>query len=371
MTETISSPTLIAQFKQILSELPNAKWYQYEPVNADNAVAGAKLAFGSAVSSVYHFDKAERILTIDADILCGNPRYQHDFSKGRQVGHGEGHGEAHGMNRLYAIETTLTLAGGKADHRLAVKPSEVVEITKAIAKAVGVAGTASTYANKWVEEMAKDLVEHKGKSAVIAGDNQPPIVHALVHSINSTLGNVGETVVYTEPLAADGDKLQIEGLKELVADMNAGKVKTLMILGGNPVYNTPADAKFTRELMLDDSKLPFRVHLGQMIDETGELCHWHINAKHFLEMWSDGRAYDGTATIVQPLIEPLYDGKSVHQIIQLFLKENYEKKELDIIRDYWKENGVADEKRGAKRFMMVLWLIRLFPRKLLLLVMRF
>ncbi len=349
LTETVSSPTLIAQFKQILAELPNARWYQYEPVNSDNVVAGAKLAFGSVVNSVYHFDKAERVLTIDADILCGNPRYQHDFFKGRQVGHGEGHGEeSHGMNRLYSIETTLTLAGAKADHRLAVKPSEVAEITKAIAQAVGVAGASSTYSSDWVKAMAKDLAEHKGKSVVVAGDNQSPVVHALVHSINAALGNVGQTVVYTEPLTADAEKLQIDGLKELVADMNAGKVKMLMVLGGNPVYNTPADVKFTKDLMLDDAKLPFRVHLGQMIEETGELCHWHVNGKHFLENWSDGRAYDGTATLIQPLIEPLYGGKSVHEIVQLFAKDNYEKKELDIVRDYWKANGLADEKAWRK-----------------------
>lgn len=349
LTETVSSPTLIAQFKQILTELPNAKWYQYEPVNSDNATAGAKLAFGSAVNTVYQFEKAERVLTLDADILNGLPRYQQDFFKGRQVGHGDGHSEeSHGMNRLYSIETTLTLTGAKADHRLAIKPSEMTEVAQAIAQAVGVAGASSTYSNKWVEVMAKDLVEHKGKSVVVAGDNQPAVVHALVHSINATLGNVGQTVTYTEPLTADADKLQIDGLKELVADMNAGKVKMLMILGGNPVYNTPADVKFTRDLMLDDAKLPFRVHLGQMIDETGELCHWHINGKHFLEMWSDGRAYDGTATLVQPLIEPLYGGKSVHELVQLFAKENFEKKELDIVKDYWKANGLADEKAWRK-----------------------
>ncbi len=344
LTETVTSPTLIAQFNQILSELPNAKWYQYEPVNADNANAGAKLAFGSAVNTVYQFDKAERILTLDADLFGGrNVRYMKDFSKGRKVSE-----EKEGMNRLYAVETTLSLTGAKADHRLGVKPSEMPEIAKAIAKAIGVAGATSSYTNKWVDVMAKDLLEHKGKSLVVAGDNQPAVVHALAHAINATLGNVGQTVTYTDSFSPNTEKTQAEGLKELVGEINSGTVKMLVILGGNPVYYSPADAKLSKELMLDDKKLPLRVHVGNTIDETAEVCHWHVNGKHFLETWSDTRAYNGTATIVQPLVVPLYDGKSHHEIVQLFAKENFEKKELDIVKDYWKTNGLADEKAWRK-----------------------
>lgn len=347
LTETVTSPTLIAQFKQILTELPNAKWYQYEPVNKDNAYQGAKLAFGSAVNTVCKFDKAERILTLDADIFGGNNvRYMKDFAKGRKVGHAEA--EASKMNRLYAVETTLSLTGAKADHRLAVKPSELPEVAKAIAKALGVSGATSTYSNKWVDVMAKDLLEFKGKSLVVVGDNQPPVVHALAHAMNATLGNVGQTVSYTEPMSEKADILQTDGLKELIKDIDAGAVKMLVIIGGNPVYNTPADIKLSKERMMDDSKLPFRVHVAPTIDETGELCHWQVNSKHFLEMWSDTRAYDGTATIIQPLVQPLYDGKSAHEIVQLFAKENFEKKEIDIVKDYWKTNGLADEKAWRK-----------------------
>jgi molybdopterin-containing oxidoreductase family iron-sulfur binding subunit len=342
LTETVTSPTLIAQFKQILAELPNAKWYQYEPVNKDNANAGAKLAFGSATNTVCNFAKAERILTLDADIFGGqNVRYLKDFAKGRHVGH---EGEANKMNRLYAIETTLSLTGAKADHRLAVKPSEMLEVAKAVAKAVGVAGATSTYSNKWVEVMAKDLAEHKGKSLVVAGDNQSPAVHALAHAINATLQNVGQTVTYTDPLSPS-EVLQSDGLKALIGEIDAGAVKMLVILGGNPVYNTPSDLKLDKGRM---EKVPLRLHLANSIDETGELCQWHVNNKHFLEMWSDTRAYDGTATIIQPLVQPLYDGKSAHEIVQLFAKENFEKKEMDIVKDYWKANGLADEKAWRK-----------------------
>lgn len=332
LTETVTSPTLIDQFTRLKAELPNAKWYQYEPVNKDNVTAGAKMAFGSAVNPVYKFDQAERVLSLDADIFSGfNVRYIKDFAKARAFSE-----EKKEINRLYAVETTMSLTGAKADHRIAVKPSQMSEIAKAIAKALGVAGANSTYSEnaKWIEEMAKDLKAHTGKSIVIAGDNQPPMVHALAFAMNETLGNRDKTVTYTEPLQANADTLQIDGLRELVKDIDAGAVKMLVILGGNPVYNAPADLKFTKERL---DKVGLRVHLGQYSDETAEVCHWHVSEKHFLEGWGDTRAFDGTVSIVQPLIDPLYGGKSAHEIVQLFFKENYEKKDYDIVREYWQK----------------------------------
>lgn len=335
LTETVTSPTFQSQVKQLQTELPGLKWVQYEPVNADNAIAGSKLAFGSPAHAVYRFDKAERILLLDADIFSGsNPRYMSDLAKSRQTSP-----EKKEMGRLYVVETTTTLAGSKADHRLAVKPSQVVEIAKAVAKAVGVAGANSTYSEnaQWIAAMAKDLGEHKGRSLVVAGDNQPPVVHAIAHAINSALGNVGQTVTYTEPLTPS-EKTQLEQLRELVADIDAGRVKMLVILGGNPAYSTPADLKLDKDRM---AKVPLRVHLGLHFDETAELCHWHIPAKHFLEEWTDSRAFDGTATLTQPLIEPLYDGKNPLEILQLMFRENFDKKDLDIVKGYWQTQTIT------------------------------
>jgi MoCo/4Fe-4S cofactor protein with predicted Tat translocation signal len=337
LTETISSPTLIAQFKQILSELPNAKWYQYEPINRDNATAGAKLAFGTAVNTIYNFEKADRILSLDADIFSGfNVRQIKDFAKKRS--------EEKAMSRLYVVESTMSLTGAKADHRKAVKPSQVAEIAKAVAKAVGVSGATSTYTDKWVDVMAKDLLAFKGKSLVIAGDNQSPAVHALAHAINATLGNVGTTVSYTETANPESDKLQIDGLKELIKDIDAKAVKVLAILGGNPVYNTPSDLKLSLERM---SNIPMRLHLSSHFNETGEQCHWHISEKHFLESWSDTRAFDGTVTVTQPLIKPLYDGKNIHEIVQLFAKENFDRPDLDIVKAYWQKTGIGTAKAAT------------------------
>lgn len=337
LSETVTSPTQIDQFNKIKAELPNAKLVQYEPINRDNAMAGAKLAFGSPVETIYKFENAERILTLDADILGGNNvAYLKGFSAGRKVEAGE-------MNRLYAIETGVSMTGAKADHRLAVKPSQMAEVVKAIAKALGVAGASSSYTENaaWIAAMAKDLAAHKGKSVVVPGEGQSAAVHAAAHAINAALGNVGQTVLYTEPFSPDSDKLQRDQLRELIADIDAGKVKMLVILGGNPVYNTPVDLRLTAERIAKITAAGLTVHVGLYRDETGENCTWHINEKHFLEQWGDSRAFDGSASMVQPLCEPLYGGKSATEVIQLTLKENFDKKDYDILKDYWQKTGIT------------------------------
>ncbi|MEP6945502.1 MAG: TAT-variant-translocated molybdopterin oxidoreductase [Acidobacteriota bacterium] len=335
LTETITSPTLIDQFTRLKAELPNAKWVQYEPVNSDNAFAGTKLAFGSPVQAIYKFDKAERILSLDADIFGGqNVAYMKDYALGRAFNE-----DKKDINRLYCVETTISLTGAKADHRLGIKPSEMVELAKAIAAAVGVSGATSTYTgnSSWISALAKDLVANKGKAVVVAGGNQSPVVHALAHSMNAALGAIGQTVSYIDPLTPGTEKLQIDQFRELISDVDAGAVKMLVILGGNPVYNSPADLKLNLERM---NKVPLRIHLGLHHDETGEMCHWHIDEKFYLEGWSDARAYDGTASIVQPLINPLYDGKNAHELVQLFFKENFDKKDYDIVKEYWQKTDI-------------------------------
>ncbi len=337
LTPSTTSPTLQAQFRQIASEMPNARWIQFDAVSHDNQLEGARLAFGSPVHCVYKFDQAARILSLDADIFSGsNVRYMADFAKGRNIRE-----DKREMNRLYSVESTMTLMGAKADHRLAVKPSQVLEVGKAIAAAIGVSGAQSTYTENaaWIATLAKDLSENRGRSLVIAGENQPAAVHALAHAMNAALGAVGQTVVYTEPLLANTERSQMDQFRELIADIDAGRVKMLVMLGGNPVYNSPADLKLNFDRV--NEKVPMRIHLGMQFDETAEICHWHVPEKHFLEMWSDARAYDGTVSTIQPLIEPLYAGsKSVHEIVQLFLRENFDRKDYDIVRDHWQTQNI-------------------------------
>ncbi|HSI87549.1 MAG TPA: hypothetical protein VK918_00710, partial [Pyrinomonadaceae bacterium] len=343
LTPTVTSPTLQGQFRQIATEMPNAKWVQYEPVNKDNVHEGARLAFGSPAHPVYRFDRAARILSLDADIFSGsNARYMADYAAGRKVT-----AENREINRMYAVETTMSLMGAKADHRIAVKPSQLVEVAKAIAAAFGVGGGAgaSTGHENFIGPMVADLNAHRGRSLVIAGDHQPPVVHAIAHAINSALGNVGQTVTFIDPLAANTEVPQIEQLRGLITDIDAGAVKMLVILGGNPVYSTPADLKL--DFRRVEGKVPLRIHLGLYYDETAEICHWHVPEKHFLEMWGDARAYDGTVTTIQPLIDPLYGGKSVYEIVQLFMQENFDKRDIDIVKEYWQAQNLTPAAAGA------------------------
>lgn len=344
LTETVTSPTLAFQIQEILKEYPQAKWYSYDPVGRSNAHKGAMLAFGGAVNTVYKFDQAARILSLDSDFLIDMPgsiRYTSDFMKRREPGEE--------MNRLYVIESILSLTGGKADHRLALRPSQIEGFARAVAKELGVSGVQSNYTEneQWIKAIAKDLQAHKGISIVIAGESQPPIVHALAHAMNDILGNVNKTVTYTDPIetSQDSKKTQIEGLKELVNDMNGGKVELLAIVGGNPVYDAPADLEFVKAM----DKVKFRVHLSLYDNETSEHCHWHINQAHFLEMWGDARAYDGTATLIQPLIEPLYGGKSAHEFLDVFTSDpnRQTRKGHDILRAYWQGKLPSSKEQAA------------------------
>jgi MoCo/4Fe-4S cofactor protein with predicted Tat translocation signal len=341
LTETITSPTLAAQLKSILTEFPQAKWHQYEPVNNDNARAGAMTAFGQPVNTIYDFTKADRILSLDADFLSAHPgmlKYARDFAARRRIADGKRE-----MSRLYVIETTPTTTGAAADHRWSVKPTELFPTAGAVAAGIGVKFVSSVGTTGGLEVIARDLEEHKGASIVIAGREAPAEVHALAYAMNDALGNVGKTVFYTDPIEANSVD-QRQSLQDLLNDIDGGRVEMLVIIGGNPVYNTPADLKLDQNRMLYKTKL--RVHLSQYKDETSDLCHWHIPESHYLETWSDARTYDGTVTIVQPLIEPLYQSKSAHELLAVFSPQ-YDKKPYDVIREYWTSKQPAVESANA------------------------
>ncbi|HBB90102.1 MAG TPA: molybdopterin oxidoreductase [Blastocatellia bacterium] len=354
LTETVTSPSLAAQFKAILTEFPQAKWHQYEPANNDNARAGAVMAFGQPVNTIYDFSKADRILSLDADFLSAHPgtlKYARDFAARRRVSEGQKE-----INRLYAIETTPTTTGAKADHRWSVKPSALENYARAFVDNIRGQGNSSsggqsvTFETRlevstgvnpsktlyWpdLQTIARDLQQHRGASIIVAGKEASPTVHALAHAMNDALGNVGKTVFYSDPIEANPVD-QRQSLQELINDIDGGRVELLVIVGGNPAYNTPADLKLNQERMF---KTKLRVHLSQYRDETSELCHWQLPETHYLEAWSDTRTYDGTVTIVQPLIEPLYQNKSAHELLAVFTAK-YDQKPYDIIREYWQGEG--------------------------------
>ena len=340
LTGTITSPTLGHQIADLRSQFPLAKWHQYEPVNRDHVRAGAELAFGEPVNIRYDLSKADVILSLDADFAFhepGNVRYARDFASRRRVRDGQ-----QTMNRLYMAETTPTATGSLADHRLALTSAQIETLSRDIALRLGgqirTVGTSTPLPEKaitWLEPLIRDLDRNRGKSLVVAGDEQAPAVHALVHAINQALGNIGQTVHYTKPLEIEPVD-QLNSLRELVADIHAGQVELLVIVGGNPVFDAPADLDFGTALQ----QIGLRVHLSPYADETSYLCHWHIPESHFLETWGDARAYDGTATIIQPLIEPLYRTKSAHELLAVMTGQTG-KPIYDIIREYWQQNAQA------------------------------
>jgi MoCo/4Fe-4S cofactor protein with predicted Tat translocation signal len=379
LTETVTSPTLTDQINGILKQLPSAKWHQYEACGRHNVYRGAVLSFGRAVNTVYHFDQADVIVSLDADFLAcgpGNLAYARDFADRRRVlsnvthtpqpkedlqeGYQEGsipsranqsagyadqnrgpvvlppQVQAQGkppdqttMNRLYVVEPAPSPTGGMADHRYPVRGGEVDAWAGELAAALGVGGAQGGGKYMEVAAIARDLQAHKGSSIVIAGDHQPAHVHALAHAMNQALGNAGKTVTYTDPIEGNAIDQQTS-LQELVADMNAGKVSALLIMGGNPVYNTPVDLNFADAL----KKVPWRAYLGMFYDETAAQCVWHVPETHYLESWGDVRGFDGTVSFQQPLIAPLYGGKSAYEVIATFAGQP-DKSSHDAVQEYW------------------------------------
>jgi MoCo/4Fe-4S cofactor protein with predicted Tat translocation signal len=343
LTTTTTSPTLADQLRNFQKLYPQAKWHVYEPVNRDNVLEGAKMAFGQPVETRYDFSKADVIVSLDADFLSagfpGNVKYIRDFASRRNPDSGN-------MNRLYVIESTPTATGAKADHRLPMRATDVEGLVKSLTRGghplreLGRGNSGLTEDQfRFMAAIEKELGTPRGTSLFIVGDHQPASLHALAHSMNLAQGNIGKTVFYSEPVDANPVN-QIESLKELMADMQGGKVDLLIILGGNPAYDAPADLNFADALK--SSKVPLRVHHGLYQDETAELCQWHVPATHELESWGDARAYDGTVSIIQPLIAPLYNGKSAIEFVAL-LYGQAEATGYDLVRANWqKQHAGAD-----------------------------
>ena len=357
LTETVNSPSFAGLLDELLKSLPEAKWHRYEPVNHDNSHAGAKLAFGEIVDPVYHLDRADVIVSLDADFLaCGTPGRISDETAyaARRTPNPDT------MNRLYVAEGAYTSTGASADHRLMIRPTRIADLALAIARAAGVAGAAEPAGltepeTKWADAVGRDLKAHAGKGLVLVGEGLPPFVHALGHAINQGLGNIGEkgTVEFVVPVeASPGD--QVGSLRELVADIDAGKVELLLILGGNPAYNAPVDlgpeqdpedakvrpdglTRFARAI----EKVPVSIRLGLHDDETSAVSTWHVPEAHFLESWGDARGFDGTASVVQPLIAPLYGGRTGFEIVAAMLGQ-FDRSPLAVVRDHWKKAGLAD-----------------------------
>jgi molybdopterin-containing oxidoreductase family iron-sulfur binding subunit len=349
LSSTVLSPTLARQWKAVQAAYPKAKLVQYDP-----AIAGTFLAKGYNVQ--YNLADADVIVSLDSDFLSGST--YPGFHKLVADYAGRRKNPANGMNRLYALESMPTTTGMKAEHRLVLRASEVPAFAAALASAVGASGAnAPQYA--WTAEqqnflaaVVKDLKANAGKSAVIPGLYQDESVAALALAINQMLGNVGKTVTVSSEPAIPLPSDQLGDFKSLVADMNAGKVDWLVILNANPIYDAPADLGFDDNLL---GKAKIIAHLGSHYDETGHLAHWHIPSAHYLESWSDARAYDGTVSVVQPMIEPLYGGRSSHDVFQTLLDEP-QLSAYQAVRVTQKDNIKGDFETGWRKVLHAGWI---------------
>lgn len=354
LTRAFSSPTLARLRREFLETFPRAEWAVYEPVTDENLYAGIELATGRRYQPVYHYDRAGLVLTLDADFVMEeqeNIVHAKKFADARRVESTED-----AMNRLYAVESNFTLTGGMADHRLRVQSRQIGLFALALANELrnqgleipaiqGSMKESYHFDMKWIRELAADLLSHRGEGLIVAGRSQPPVVHALVHVLNDALGNTGETLTYHE--LRDAALPDMNALQSLVTQMNAGNVETLCMLGTNPLYNAPNDLGFEEAFQ----QVTHTIHQNLYYDETGRECEWHIPEAHFLESWGDARSVNGTRSVVQPLIAPLYNGKSSAELFQL-LSRGEETPGYDVVRETWRE--ILPEDRFTDEWRKVL-----------------
>ena len=348
LSESVTSPSLNDLRSQVLKKYPKAKWVQYEPVSRDGELEGSELAFGAQMYAHPKFDEAKVILSLDNDFLgldSPAPWATKMYSKGRRV---ESEEDLHKLNRLYAVESQFSLTGANADHRLRMQASEVKQFAVDLASSLGALAGLNVVNNasndkraKFLAALVKDLKAAGAKALVTAGPRQPAMVHALAALMNQSLGS--DCVTYTKPLM-DRSSSGVAALKALAGEMAAGQVSTLLILGGNPVYSAPADLQFGAAL----AKVQNSVHLGLEVDETAVAAKWHIPEAHFLEAWGDGAIGRGIGAIQQPLIAPLYGGKTALGLVAL-VGGSKEAKAYDIVKNYWFDQFAGNKEEVWKK----------------------
>lgn len=305
LAEPSSSPSRAVLQKEF--EARGGRWFEWTAVSDDNLRAGAKAAFGRPLRAHYALDQARVIVSLEADLLGLDPaglKNSRNFVNGRDVEHGR-------MSRFYVIESEFTVTGASADHRLAVPTSKIASLLASLAaevaarKAGGAVDAALPYRERVLAAMAQDLVDHAGKGVIVVGERQPPEVHALAHKLNADLGNLGTTVTFTEFAGGDRPSLA-EQANGLISAIQAGDVRSLVILGGNPVYDFPAGLDLAAGL----KGLQQCLHLTLYRNETSLLATMISDLAHGLESWGDGRAHDGSWCLAQPLIAPVFGAPS-------------------------------------------------------------
>jgi len=332
LTGRTTSPTLLRQIDGLLQEFPAASWHAYDPTDDDNAHEGGQLAYGQPVRSIADFAKARVIVALDADPLGHGPD---QIRIGR--GYAIGRGEPKAFSRLYCLESALTLTGAKADERLALRPEAIERFAASLARELGASASASELVERerlLLRKITADLNSHKGEALVIAGPAMSREVHALVHWINAQLDAPARLV---DPTDRTPSGKQAGTLDQLAGDLDSGRVRQLVMIGVNPAYDAPSDLHFGARAQ----KAAFRLHMGEYADETAAIANWHVPQSHRLETWSDLRAGDGTASIIQPLIKPLYESFSEHELLA-WLSGAEDAGAYELVRQTWPTAAAAD-----------------------------
>ncbi|HZT89102.1 MAG TPA: TAT-variant-translocated molybdopterin oxidoreductase [Stellaceae bacterium] len=343
LTGTVTSPSLTAQIAALQKDFPQLVWHRWEPLHRDNELAATHKAFGQPYENVFDVDKADVIFAVESDLISTAPgwlAYARYFAARRRPDETGGR-----MSRVYAIESTPTLIGAKADHRLPLKPAEIVAAVRYLAATVGAGPQAWAEGagahTAWLKAAAQDMMAHKGRALVHVGREQPEEIHLLAAVINGALGAYGTTIRLIDPVAAAPTPHR-QSLHDLANDMQAGKVDTLVMVDTNPVYTAPPEFDFANAL----TRVPLSVSLSRYADETATASTWMVPAAHEYEMWGDARAFDGTATIQQPQVRRLYGGHSPHEVLSA-LQGNTQPEDYGLVRGFWQ--GEA-ERRGSRDF---------------------
>jgi molybdopterin-containing oxidoreductase family iron-sulfur binding subunit len=335
LSESFSSPTLARLASELRARYPRLQWATYDAVSDESRLAGLRAATGRDLDLMLRLDQASVILALDADPLLTDPemiRHTRGFAAGRRAGASGG-----AMNRLYAVEGVYSLTGAMADHRLRLGSRQIAPFLAALAGRLAppVGGGASVPGPdvpgvdaRWIDALAKDLLANRGKGLIVAGERQPAAVHAAVCALNTYLGNAGRTVSYYE--TKDAALPSVASLASLVSAMTGGAVRTLVVLGGNPVFDAPADLDFASAM----AKVPHSIAIGHTVDETSSKAEWHIPRAHYLESWGDARAVGGTVSVVQPLILPLFGGRSPVEVLGL-MAGGKDRPGYEIVRETW------------------------------------
>lgn len=330
--------------EKIIEALPQAQIHVFDPVSAENEALGLEKLFGKPMQSVLYFDKADVVVSLDSDFMgwsAAKVRYSKDFSSRKRIVDGIK------RNRFYSIESTFSMTGSNADDRLPVRAGRVQGLARAIAAGLGLPTDVPELNEResaFVSAIVGDLKEAGKRSLVVAGPHQPAAVHAIANLINAQLASIGTTVDFIEPQLNGPVKVQ-EDFMNLVRDMHDGKVKVLAMLDVNPVYGAPLTLRFEKAL----KKVPFSYQLGTLYDETAEKSTWALSGTHYMETWSDMAAFDGTVTIAQPLIAPLYESKSLLELLSLMAGE--ESEAFDLVQETWKTStGLTDDEDGFRKF---------------------